>query len=138
VRIVLDTSVLVAALTTPNPRSASRVVLAAAAAGALQLVVCEELEAEYFRAVGYPSVVRYAASTDRRAFVAAVVATAERVAARPTPGAVPADPGDDMVMATAFAGRADFVVTLDRGLLRVREMAGVRVVTPGALLRELR
>lgn len=137
-RTVLDTSVVVAALTTPNPRSASRVVLAAAAAGAVELVITEELEAEYLRAVEYPSVVRYAAKVDRQAFVAAVVAVAAWVAAKEAPGAVPSDPGDDKVMAAAFAGRAGFVVTLDRDLLRLGEVRGVQVVTPGDFLGELR
>lgn len=137
-RAVLDTSVVVAALTTPNPRSASRVVLAAAAAGAVELVITDELEAEYLRAVEYPSVIRYAAKVDRQAFVAAVVAVAERVAAEEAPGAVPSDPGDDKVLAAAIAGRAEYVVSLDRDLLRLGKVRGVRVVTPGHFLDELR
>jgi putative PIN family toxin of toxin-antitoxin system len=135
---VLDTSVVVAALTTPNPRSASRVVLAAVAAGAVELVITDELEAEYLRAVDYPSVVRYAAKVDRQAFVRAIVAVAERVAGEEAPGAVPSDPGDEKVLAAAFAGRADSVVSLDRDLLRVGKVRGVSLVTPGDFLRELR
>jgi hypothetical protein len=54
---VLDSSILVAPLATPNPASASRIILAAAAAG----------------------VVRYSAKVNRQAFVSAVVAVAERV-----------------------------------------------------------
>ena len=73
VRTVLDTSVLVAALVTPNPASASRIVLAAAAAGAVRLVVSDELEEEYRRAVEYPQVVRHSAMVNRQAFVTAVV-----------------------------------------------------------------
>lgn len=137
-RVVLDTSVVVAALTTPNPRSASRVVLAAVAAGAVELVITDELEAEYLRAVDYPSVVRYAAKVDRQAFVRAIVAVAERVAGEEAPGAVPSDPGDEKVLAAALAGRADFVVSLDRDLLRVGKVRGVSLVTPGDFLRELR
>lgn len=137
-RVVLDTSVVVAALTTPNPRSASRVVLAAVAAGAVELVITDELEAEYLRAVDYPSVVRYAAKVDRQAFVRAIVAVAERVAGEEAPGAVPSDPGDEKVLAAAFAGRADSVVSLDRDLLRVGKVRGVSLVTPGDFLRELR
>jgi len=65
------------------------------------------------RAVEYPPQVRrYAAKVDRQGFVDAIVATAERVEADSAAGAVPADPGDDMVVAAALAGRATFVVTL--------------------------
>ncbi len=73
-RVVLDTSVVVAALITSNARSASRVVLAAAASGAVDLVVTDALEAEYRRAVEYPQVRKLAAKVDRQAFVSGVVA----------------------------------------------------------------
>jgi predicted nucleic acid-binding protein len=113
-------------------------VLAAAAAGAVELVISDELEAEYLRAVEYPSVVRYAAQVGRQAFVRAIVAVAERVAAEGAPGTVPSDPGDDKVLEAAFAGRARFVISLDRDLLRLGQVRGVRLVTPGDFLQELR
>ncbi len=137
-RVVIDSSVVVAALATPNPESASRVVLAAVAAGAVELVITDELEAEYRRAVEYPQVRRCAAKVKRQAFVDAVVAIAERVGAGAAAGAVPADPGDDKVVAAALAGRADFLVTLDRHLLGLAGLPGVLVVRPGDFLRELR
>ncbi len=46
-RAVLDASIIVAAVRTKNPRSASRVVIAAAAAGAYQPVITDDIEAEY-------------------------------------------------------------------------------------------
>ena len=137
-RVVIDSSVVVAALTTPNPESASRVVLTAVAAGVVELVVTDELEAEYRRAVEYPQVRRYAARMDRRRFVDAIVAAAERVEAGSAAGAVPADPGDDMVVAAAVAGRAAFVVTLDRHLLALDGPPGIQIERPGDFLRELR
>jgi uncharacterized protein len=138
VRVVIDSSVVVAALATPNPESASRVVLAAVAAGVVELVITDELEAEYRRAVEYPQVRRYAAKVDRRAFVDAIVATAGRVEAGSATGAVRADPGDDKVVAAALAGRAVFLVTLDRHLLDLAGLPGVVVVRPGDFLQELR
>jgi putative PIN family toxin of toxin-antitoxin system len=130
--------VVVAALATPNPESASRVVLAAVAAGVVELVITDELEAEYRRAVEYPQVRRYAAKVDRRAFLDAIVAAAERVEPGAAAGAVPADPGDDKVVAAAVAGRANFLVTLDRHLLDLDGLPGILVVRPGDFLRELR
>ncbi len=137
-RIVIDSSVVVAALTTPNPESASRVVLAAVAAGAVELVITDELEAEYRRAVEFPQVRRYAAKVDRQAFVGAIVATAERVEAGSAVGSVPADPGDDKVVAAALTGRAAFLVTLDHHLLELGGLTGVLFLKPGDLLRVLR
>jgi len=138
VRVVIDSSVVVAALATPNPESAPRVVLAAVAAGLVELVITDELEAEYRRAVEYPQVRRQAARVNRQRFVDAFVATADRVEAGSAVGAVPADPGDDMVVAAALAGRADFLVTLDRHLLDLTGPLGAVIVRPGDFLRELR
>ena len=137
-RVVIDSSVVVAALVTPNPESASRVVLAAVAAGAVEMVITDELEAEYRRAVEYSHVKRYSAKVDRQGFVDAIVAAAERVDAGSAAGAVSADPDDDKVVAAAVAGRAAVVVTLDRHLLGLAGLAGLRVLRPGDFLRELR
>ncbi len=139
-RVVIDSSVVVAALATPNPESASRVVLTAVAAGLVDLIITDELEAEYRRAVEYPQVKRYAAKVDRQGFVDAIVAAADRVEAGSAAGAVLADPGDDMVVAAAIAGEAEFLVTLDRHLLDLGGVGGVpgsKVVRPGDFLVEL-
>jgi putative PIN family toxin of toxin-antitoxin system len=138
VRVVIDSLVIVAALATPNPELASRVVLSAVAAGVVGLVITDEMEAECRRAVEYPQVRRYASKVDRQAFVDAIVAAAERVEAGSAAGAVPADPGDDKVVAVVLAGRAAFVVTLDRHLLVLGGLAGVQSLRPGDFLRELR
>jgi predicted nucleic acid-binding protein len=138
VRIVLDSSVLVAALATPNPSSASRIVLAAAAAGVVRLVISDDLEAEYRRAVEYPRVARCSPRVDRQAFVSKILDAAERVEPGAAAGAVPSDADDDKVMAAAFGGAARYVLSLDRHLLDLRESRGVKVVTPGAFLDVLR
>lgn len=137
-RTVLDSSVLVAALVTPNPASASRIILAAAAAGAVQLVVSESLEEEYRRAVEYPQVVRYSAKIDRQAFVSAIVAVADRAAPGEASGLVRRDPADDKVLAVAIGGRANWVVSLDRHLVDLGKVGRVRIVRPGDFLGELR
>lgn len=137
-RTVVDSSVLVAALVTPNPAPASRIILAAAAAGAVRLVVFDALEEEYRRAVECPPVVRYSAKVNRQTFVSAIVAVADRVLAGEANGLVARDPADDMVLAAAIGGRADWVVSLDRHLLDLADAAGVQIVRPGDFLVELR
>jgi predicted nucleic acid-binding protein len=44
---------------------------------------------------------------------------------------VPEDPGDDMVGAAALAGKATYIVTLDRNLLSLNGPPGIRVHRPG-------
>ncbi len=137
-RTVLDSSVLVAALVTPNPASASRIILAAAAEGSVRLVISDALEEEYRRVVEYPQIVRYSAKMNRQAFVSAVVAVADRVLAGEAKGLVARDPADDMVLATAIGGRSDWVVSLDRDLIDLTKVEGVRILRPGDFLVELR
>ena len=139
-RIVVDSSVVVAALVTPNPESASRILFRAVAAGTVDLVVTGELEAEYRRAVEYPQVRRYAPGGGRQAFVDAIVATAEHIAGLPTSARVPvpADPDDEKIVAAALGGGAEPIVTLDRDLLDMRSVGSVRILRPGDFLQVLR
>ena len=44
------------------------------------------------------------------------------------------DEEDDLVLATAVAGSADYLVTGDKGLLTLGSFRGVRIVTPRAFL----
>ena len=93
---------------------------------------------EYRRAVECPQVVRYSAMVNRPNFVSAVVAVADRVLAGDASGRVTRDPADDMVLAAAVGGRADWVVSLDRHLIDLAEVGGVRILRPGDFLVELR
>jgi len=44
--------------------------------------------------------------------------------------ALTGDPEDDYVLATVRVGEAEYLVTGDRGLLRLREYAGAKIVSP--------
>lgn len=43
---------------------------------------------------------------------------------------VPADPDDDAIIATALEGRAAYIVSGDQHLLELKDIRGVRIVTP--------
>ncbi len=63
----------------------------------------------------------------------------ELVAPDTQPEAVTGDPDDDLILACAIQARVDVLVSGDRRhLLPVGERRGVRVITPQALLAELR
>jgi uncharacterized protein len=53
------------------------------------------------------------------------------------PRVVPEDPNDDYLIALAIESEADYFVTRDKHFDGVR-VTGVRIITPGRLLRELR
>ncbi|MCL4552143.1 MAG: putative toxin-antitoxin system toxin component, PIN family [Candidatus Marsarchaeota archaeon] len=50
---------------------------------------------------------------------------------------VTGDPEDDYVLATAVLGKADYLVTGDRGLLALKEHRGVEILNPRAFLNLL-
>ncbi|MGB8930583.1 MAG: PIN domain-containing protein [Anaeromyxobacteraceae bacterium] len=139
-RVILDASVVVAAVATKNPRSAARLVIEAGALGACVLIVTDEIEAEYRDAVEREKVKRATPrGLNRLAFVDAIVGTAERVVPAPGVRVVAKDPKDDKYVAAAIGGRAGYVVSFDRRHLVALEMhEGVRFLTPGDFLVVLR
>jgi predicted nucleic acid-binding protein len=56
----------------------------------------------------------------------------------PPPGRPSRDQDDNILLPTAAAAQAAFLVTQDRDLLALERPSGVRVVTPVQLIRELR
>jgi len=49
--------------------------------------------------------------------------------------AVSRDPDDDSILATAVAGKAQYIVTSDKDLLVLQEYKGIKIVTPAQLAR---
>jgi putative PIN family toxin of toxin-antitoxin system len=48
------------------------------------------------------------------------------------------DPSDDVFLAAALEGRADYIVTLDRHLLDIKQYHGIQIVRPALFLHQLR
>jgi len=149
-RLVLDASALVSAACSPGG-GAILVVLEAVRLELIQLVVSDEAEAEYRRAMEYGRVRRYARTPDLQGFVTEVCATAERV--RPAPVKLPLRHAADAVyIGIALAGRAPVVLSFNvRHFLpplnpnekrekhpRSAQVAGVVVMEPRLYLPELR
>ncbi len=114
-RAVLDASLIVAAVWTKNPRFASRVVIEAAAAGAYEAVITDEIEAEYREVLARDKLRRGAPSGAHRiaaSIMEALVGVAERVEPAADVHVVEKDPKDDKYVAAAIGGGAGYVVTL--------------------------
>jgi uncharacterized protein len=88
-----------------------------------------------------PSIRRYAdyADDDVRAYIAWLLSVAELVEDDlPELRAVPDDPDDDLVVATAVVAKADYLVTGDREhLLPLGSYQGIQIITPRQLLELL-
>jgi predicted nucleic acid-binding protein len=149
-RLVLDASALVSAVCSPGG-GAILVVMEAVRLGFVQLVVSDEAEAEYRRAVEHARVRRYARTADRQEFVTAICAGAERV--RPASVSLPVRHAADAVyLQIAIAGHAPVVLSFNvRHFMpplapnerrekhpRRAEIAGVVVMEPRLYLPLLR
>lgn len=140
VRAVLDSSVLVSALITP--RGTPGAVLDAAERGAFSLCLSSAILAETSEVLGRnPKLqARYGYDQARVAkFCAGLAALSQLETALPElRGAVPLDPKDDMVVATAVKAKAAYLVTGDRKhLLALGAYESIRIVTPRQFLELL-
>jgi uncharacterized protein len=128
-KAVLDSSVLVSAFLKPGSLPAT--LLLRAREGAFSLVlssyVIQETAAVLVRPKHQAS--RSFTPDEVARYCRDLLAVAELVGDLPNIEAVPDDPKDDPIVATAVAGKADYLVTGDRAhLLPIKEHAGVRIV----------
>lgn len=143
-RCLLDASVVLTYLASPAAeRTAVFQILRAAVGGTVVLLWPTELASEIERTAGRRRSIRNrvgeTAASDMLEFLGSIGAPVPRTIGPPEP--VCRDPNDDCIVASALAGRADLVVTLDDDLLALGEHAGIRFVKPGgalAILREAR
>jgi predicted nucleic acid-binding protein len=135
-RVVLDTSVLVAAVR--SRRGASFELLFGLSEGEFEVAVSVALVLEYEDAL-----LRHVSSSplnegDIRDLIDYVCDVAIRQAVFFLWRPALRDPGDDLVLEVAVAASCDAIVTHNVRDFRGVEKFGVRVLTPGKFLREIR
>jgi uncharacterized protein len=137
IRAVLDSSVLVSAFLTRS--GTSHTVLDAARGGAFVPCLSREILEETRRSLRdkVHTIRRYYTYPDERIdqHIADLAALSDLVGDLPKLRVIPLDPKDDMIVATAVAAKADYLVTGDkRHLLPLGEYQGIKIVTPRQLL----
>ena len=123
-RIVPDTNVFISGVFWKGPPST---VLDACSKGQVDLVLSPVIIEEY-RRVGHDLADRYR-SLDLDPIIDALVTAGSVVSDHELIARVCSDPDDDKFLAAAVAGRATFVISGDKALLRVREYHGVRIAS---------
>lgn len=136
-RAVLDSSVLVSALITPSGTPGR--VLDAAERGVFTLCLSPAIIAETAHVLTRDDKLRARYGVDDETvakFCQGLWSLAEVEADLPDlSGTVPLDPKDDVIVATAVAIRADYLVTGDRRhLLALGGYEGIRIVAPRQFL----
>jgi putative PIN family toxin of toxin-antitoxin system len=140
VRAVLDSSVLISGFLTPHGVSAR--LLNATEEQRFELCTSHEILEETRRSLTTKvrRIRRYYAYPDDKIdlFIEGLGADSEVVSDLPAIRAVPLDPTDDVIVATAIKAQADFIVTGDRHLLALGAHQGIQIVTPRQFLDLLR
>ena len=134
----LDATVLVSAFLTPG--GVSDELLRHARAGAFVVFLSEDILAEVVHTLAYPRIRRRYPYTDEdvRVFCEGLRAAASLVPVAAEIPAVVRDPNDDMVLATAHAAHATYLITRDLDLLSLQSYEGIIIVTPEAFMPLLR
>ena len=135
-RAVLDTNVIVSAVLIR--RGNERHILDAWRGGAFDLVLSPPLLEELGRVLSYPRIRDFRWMTDAEVVeLLEVLAGASIVVAGRLDVRASRDPTDDMFLAAAIEGEADYLVTGDRDLLTLGSYRRVQIMRPAAFHKTL-
>jgi putative PIN family toxin of toxin-antitoxin system len=132
---VLDTNVLALGFVRPEP--APDQLLAAWRTGVYQLLVSDHLLGELARTFTEAYFSRHLSPQQRANNLALLHDQATRVAITAQVRRVATHPEDDLVLATAVSGKAQYLVTGDRKLQELGSYQGVTIVSPRAFVDTL-
>ncbi|MFY3740075.1 MAG: putative PIN family toxin of toxin-antitoxin system [Candidatus Nitrosomirales archaeon] len=132
-KIVLDTNVLISALIKQGkPRNLSREII-----HNHTLIISKELLEELAITSNEPKILRYVNQQDIADFLRDLASSAEFVRTRSRFRLVKDDPEDDIVLRTAFDGKASYVASGDKHLLALKQFRRIKIVTVDEMLKIL-
>jgi uncharacterized protein len=133
-RVVIDTNVIVSSFVSPAGPPAK--VRDAFEDDRFELVVSPQLLAEYLRALSYPRVasLHRLNTTEIHEIVEGFRQASLTVELSAIPTVILEDPDDDIVLATAVAGSADYVISGDGDLQRLGSYRGIQILSPAAFV----
>jgi putative PIN family toxin of toxin-antitoxin system len=105
--------------------------------GSMELVISNHIVEKLTEVLDRPYFRRHLSSAGRSRILRALDQDLEPVIPDESVQGIAPDNEDDLVLGTAVAAEADFLVTGDKALLAVREYRGVRIVTAEEFLSEL-
>ena len=135
IRVVLDVNTLASAAL--NEQGLPAHVTNLAFAGALELSVSNHIIEKLAEVFDRPYFVRNVPERERDRILRALMKNLPPIDPDETVRGIAPDLEDDLVLGTAVAAEADFLVTGDKGLLAIGEYHGVRIITAAEFLDEL-
>ena len=137
-RAVLDTNVLLAVAFAQ--RGLAREVREYLADGVVQLVTSKALLAELVRVLHYPRIQQrfHPTEEDIAEFLGLLLEQAAMLPGTYGVQKIDKDPSDDMFLAAALEGQADYIVSRDPHLLNLKHFHTIQIVDVAAFVRVVR
>lgn len=137
-RAVLDTNVLVSALIVPNGKPAQ--ILQLAQADRFTLLLSEEILTEALEVLHRSRIrKRFPLSEEVvQTYLDSLRVSATMIVGGPVENVIANDPPDNLILACAVGGDADYLVSGNDHFLRLGEHRGVQMVSPAEFLQVLR
>jgi putative PIN family toxin of toxin-antitoxin system len=133
-RLLLDTNVLVSALIGEGkPAELIREILAKR----VELLTSKPLLAEFTDVIGRSKFVDYVGESEIKDFLLLLASSTSIVGVRSEFNVV-ADKSDNLILETAYDGKADYIVSGDNHLLRLKRFRGIKIITVDEALRLLK
>jgi putative PIN family toxin of toxin-antitoxin system len=110
------------------------------AEGAFRLVTSKEIMAELYRVLHYPRILKQfkPAQEDVDEFIGMILERALLTPGRYSLRKIKEDPTDDMFLACALEGQADFIVSRDPHLRNLKEFQGIQIVDVKGFVERVR
>ena len=132
--VVFDVNILVSSLIS---KGKPRELWLKAVSGEFQLVLSRRIVEEFVEVISRPKFQRYLGERDVLDFLEALSTRAKIVRTRSRLRIIREDPEDNSILAAAYDGRADYIVSGDRHLLGLREFEGIKILTVERILELL-
>jgi len=131
IRLVLDTNTLVSAVGWKH--SKPRIILEACLPGKFRMVTSPELLKEFIAVMERPKF-GFIPEEQKRELVARLVSYCEIVEPKKKLNIIKNDPADNKVLECALEGKAQYIISGDNHLLRLKGFRGIRIVTAAEFL----
>ncbi len=136
-RLVLDTNVLVSAIL--NPLGKPAFILKLALRGVVELVISRAMIEEMNKVLHYPKLIKLLKKNkvsveEVEAFINNIDTIAEITKGALVLEVIKKDPTDNIILACAVEGGADFIISGDSHLLSLESFEEIEIVTPATFL----
>jgi putative PIN family toxin of toxin-antitoxin system len=134
VKIVIDTNVFVSALITPHSNSAK--IFRLLEGSNLEALVSKEILSEISRVLCYPKIKKRHGlnSAQIKALITDYSKIAALVKTRQEFNVIEEDPTDNKFLECAFFGKADFIISGDEHLLKLKRFRKIPIISPREFL----